>query len=75
MDIARITEHLPEKRALIGIQPDTFGWGMKPSAAVQGALDVAVEEAVKLLREWHRLDDGNDKQTLKYYDRNTVTVS
>lgn len=52
MDIARLTEHLPERRALIGIQPETMGWGMEPSSVVQGALPRATAEALKLIRLW-----------------------
>lgn len=52
MDIARLTEHLPEKRAIIGIQPETMGWGMRPSPVVQGALAKAADEALKLIRLW-----------------------
>jgi len=75
MDIARITGHLPENRALIGIQPETFGWGMKPTGAVQNALDEAVDEAVILLRQWQKIDEGNESLTSKYYDRSSVAVS
>ena len=52
MDIARLTGHHPENRALIGIQPDKMVWGMKPTAAVQNALDEAVGEALKLIQQW-----------------------
>jgi hydrogenase maturation protease len=75
MDIARLTGHFPEKRALIGIQPGTFGWGMQPTAAVQNALDEAIDAAVDLLRQWHNI--GVDKEVLnaKHYDRNSVVVT
>ena len=53
IDIARITGHLPEKRAFIGIQPQTMDWGMHPSQPVQQALDHAVSEAVKIIEQWH----------------------
>ena len=52
MDIARLTERLPENRALIGIQPETMGWGMQPTAVVQQALPQAVNEAASLLEQW-----------------------
>lgn len=54
-DIARLMESLPVKRALIGIQPGKIGWGMSPTAAVEQALPVAVEEATKLLVAWNQL--------------------
>jgi hydrogenase maturation protease len=75
MDIARLTGHFPEKRALIGIQPGFMSWGMAPTAAVQGALDEAVNEAVILIRQWQKVDEGSENVTSKYYDRNSVAVS
>jgi len=60
MDIARLTENLPENRALIGIQPDKMGWGMKPTAAVQDALDEAVGEAVKLIQQWQKVNTDQE---------------
>jgi hydrogenase maturation protease len=60
MDIARLTEHLPEQRALIGIQPDKMDWGMQPTAAVQNALDEAIGEAVKLIQQWQKVVTDQD---------------
>ena len=54
MDIARITDTLPENRALIGIQPEYMDWGMQPTQAVYRALPVAVNEAVKLIQTWNQ---------------------
>ena len=56
MDIARLTDHLPQNRALIGIQPDKMVWGMKPTLPVQNALDEAVSEAVKLIDQWQKVN-------------------
>ena len=53
-DIARLTESLPENRALIGIQPAEIEWGMSPTPAVAKGLPVAVEQAVDLLGQWTR---------------------
>lgn len=52
-DIARLTESLPVKRALIGIQPDRIDWGMSPTCKVAEALPTAVEHALELLRLWN----------------------
>lgn len=52
MQIARLTGSLPERRALIGIQPERIGWGDSPSPAVQAALDAACERALELIRGW-----------------------
>ena len=51
-DIARLTDSLPENRALVGIQPQAIEWGMSPSPPVEAALALAVDEAVKLLMCW-----------------------
>ncbi|MFV9614836.1 MAG: hypothetical protein ACNYZG_02715, partial [Gammaproteobacteria bacterium] len=60
MDIARLTEHLPENRALIGIQPETMGWGMHPSKPVQNALQPAVNAAVKLINQWQKINTDQE---------------
>ena len=67
MDIARITDHLPENRALIGIQPEAMGWGMEPTAAVKNALDTAVKEAVALINQWQKINTDQKKSTSKDY--------
>jgi hydrogenase maturation protease len=60
MDIARLTGHLPENRALIGIQPQTTGWGMHPSEPVQAALEQAVSEAVKIIKQWQEINTDQE---------------
>lgn len=60
MDIARLTGHFPEHRALIGIQPDVISWGMKPTMPVQNALDEAVSEAVKLINKWQKVNTDQE---------------
>ena len=54
MDIARITEHLPENRALIGIQPLSMTWGMQPTKDVAGSLGLVVNEALALIEQWQK---------------------
>lgn len=54
-DIARLTDALPERRALIGIQPANLDWSTRPSAAVEQALPRAVTAAIDLLRRWRLL--------------------
>jgi hydrogenase maturation protease len=71
MDIARITDHLPENRALIGIQPEYMGWGMKPTAAVQSALDTAVSEAAALIKQWQEVNTDQETSTAKHPASNT----
>lgn len=66
MDIARLTGHLPENRALIGIQPEKMGWGMHPTDSVAEALESAVNEATALIELWQRLSSkDNTSATLK----------
>ena len=60
LDIARLTEHLPENRALIGIQPQTMDWGMQPTEAVQAALPLAVAYALDLVEKWQKLNIDQD---------------
>ncbi|MCW9047348.1 MAG: HyaD/HybD family hydrogenase maturation endopeptidase [Gammaproteobacteria bacterium] len=64
MDIARITENLPENRALIGIQPDHMGWGMQPTEKVASSLNDMVSEARTLINQWHDLQLPDNK--IKY---------
>ena len=53
LTIARLSDHLPERRALIGIQPEFLDWGEEPTAVVREALPVACEHAVELVERWH----------------------
>lgn len=52
MDIARLEGYLPERYALIGIQPEVLGWGDRPGAAVEAALPVAARYAADLIKTW-----------------------
>lgn len=53
MDIARLAERLPKKRALIGIQPQKIDWGEALSPPVADSLPTAVEIAANLFQVWH----------------------
>ena len=74
MDIARLTGHFPKHRALIGIQPEYMSWGMKPSTPVLNALDTAVDEAVKLIKQWHSVNTGQDHASVNHYRRYVVSA-
>jgi hydrogenase maturation protease len=52
VDIARLTESLPSKRALVGIEPQTMDWGEQPSPAVCSAIPDAAQVVVDLLQTW-----------------------
>ena len=71
MDIARITGHLPDKRALIGIQPEYMDWGMEPTDAVQKGLEQAVNEAVILIRQWQEVNSDQEFSASTQYRNNT----
>lgn len=73
MDIARITEHLPENRALIGIQPEIMTWGMQPTSAVENSLNHAVNEAVTLIKKWQT--DKSIKSQLVSKSKTNKTVA
>jgi hydrogenase maturation protease len=71
MDIARITDHLPGNRALIGIQPEIMDWGMQPTQAVHRALPIAVNEAVKLIETWNNKQLVSDSTEAKQFCNTT----
>jgi hydrogenase maturation protease len=50
--IAHLTDSLPARRALIGIQPQELGWGDAPSPAVAAAIPAACAMTLDLIRKW-----------------------
>ncbi len=52
LSIAMLSDRLPKKRALIGIQPDSFDWGERPTAAVNLAIPIACQQAHDLIKRW-----------------------
>lgn len=52
--IARLTDALPARRALIAIQPQTVTWGESPSAAVAAAIPLACNRVLELLKRWQQ---------------------
>lgn len=52
MNIARLTERLPKRRALIGIQPGTVDWGTEPTPAVAAAMPEAARAVAELIEAW-----------------------
>ena len=62
MDIARLTETLPERRALVGIQPGTMDWGDAPSEPVARAIPEAARQVLRLVDEW-RILRGSGHET------------
>jgi hydrogenase maturation protease len=52
LDVARLTDHLPARRAFVGVQPLEVGWGETLSGPVEGALPAAVAAARAILSGW-----------------------
>jgi hydrogenase maturation protease len=52
LDVARLTGHLPERRAFVGVQPLEVGWGETLSEPVAAALPAAVVAARAILSRW-----------------------
>ncbi|MCP5424952.1 MAG: HyaD/HybD family hydrogenase maturation endopeptidase [Gammaproteobacteria bacterium] len=54
MDISRLTDSLPAKRALIGIQPQQLDWGERPSPSVAAAIPDAAKLVLELIHDWRQ---------------------
>jgi hydrogenase maturation protease len=52
MDIARLTETLPQRRALVGIQPESIDWGDAPTEVVAQAIPEAANMVLELIGQW-----------------------
>lgn len=52
MNMARLTERLPQRRALVGIQPAIIDWGTEPSPAVGAAMPEAARAVAALITAW-----------------------
>lgn len=52
LDMARLTDRLPNRRALIGIEPETVDWGDRLTPSVESAVPLAMAEVRRLLAEW-----------------------
>ncbi len=52
MAVAHLAGHLPQRRALIGVQPDKVDWGDSPTEAVARAIPHACTRALELITTW-----------------------
>ena len=52
LDALRLRGDLPERRAIIGIEPADMDWGTWPTPAVASALPEAADHAYRLVRQW-----------------------
>jgi len=50
--IARLTGRLPERRALVAIQPGSLGWGEQPSERLAATVPQAAAVVLDILRSW-----------------------
>jgi hydrogenase maturation protease len=57
MDIARLSESLPKRRCLVGIEPASVDWGEAPSEKVEKAIELGIREIASILMRWR------DKET------------
>ncbi len=53
-DISRLSGTFPKQRALIGVEPESLGWGDCPSPTVAPTIAVAATTALALARRWCR---------------------
>ncbi len=54
MAIAALAGHLPERRALIGIQPEFIGWRDTPSERVAQSIPAVCQRTLELVESWRR---------------------
>ena len=52
LDIARLSDSYPKRRALIGIEPESMDWGEKPSTPVAAAILPAADQVMALIDKW-----------------------
>ena len=52
MDMARLTDTLPARRALVGIEPEFIGWGERLTPTVEAAVPLAIANIRALLTGW-----------------------
>lgn len=51
-DIARLSGTFPDRRALVGIEPEYLGWGEAPSERVMPAIAQAATLVLRQVEEW-----------------------
>ncbi|MDX5409693.1 MAG: HyaD/HybD family hydrogenase maturation endopeptidase [Thauera sp.] len=52
--VAYLTERLPERRALVGIQPAVVDWGDLPTPPVADAIPAAGRRILDIIEEWRQ---------------------
>lgn len=57
-DIARLTDSLPARRCLVGIEPAAIDWGNDLSGPVAESVPEAAAKVVAVIEAWRREDPG-----------------
>lgn len=52
LDIARLSDHYPKARALVGIEPQSLDWGEVPTPPVAKAVPEAARVVMTLIETW-----------------------
>ncbi len=52
LDMARLTGDLPERRCLLGIQPQSLEWGDSPTPAVSQVIPEAARQILECIQRW-----------------------
>ena len=52
LDMARLTGVMPEHRCLVGIQPQSLGWGDSPTPVVAAAIPQAAHLVLERIKAW-----------------------
>jgi hydrogenase maturation protease len=52
MSIALLSDRLPARRALIGIQPGSIDWSIEPTHAIKKAIPNVCNMAMELIEKW-----------------------
>ena len=52
MSIALLSDQLPDRRALIGIQPGAIDWSTEPTPAIKKAIPNVCNMALELIEKW-----------------------
>jgi hydrogenase maturation protease len=52
MAVAALSGHLPQRRALIGVEPEYIDWADEPTPAVRQAIPQVCDHVVELVQRW-----------------------
>ncbi len=60
VDALRLSDALPDRRAIVGIEPASLDWGTEPTEAVARAIPKAVDSIERLLNAWRSTQQAED---------------